>query len=214
MNTAVVILNWNGIEHLQTYLPSVIEHSNARVFIIDNGSLDNSVVWISETYPDIGIVQLEKNLGFAGGYNAGLKEIDADRYVLLNSDVRVSSGWIESVNNTMSQNGWSACSPLILDDKNNESDEYDNPSSIFELLLLKYASIFFLIGKLVINAVLYSNKSDILHYYWRNCFIMCNLYREFHMLVLHTRYNFIRKMPWKVWLKLYPLIKTVPVHLI
>jgi hypothetical protein len=124
MNTAVVILNWNGIEHLQTYLPSVVKHSNARIYIIDNGSSDNSVIWIRETYAEIGIIQLERNLGFAGGYNNGLKKIDADRYVLLNSDVRVSSGWIESVNNTMSQNGWSVCSPLILDDKNPEYYEY------------------------------------------------------------------------------------------
>jgi len=124
MNTVVVILNWNGVNHLQTYLPSVATFSNAPIYVIDNGSSDNSVNWITENYPEIGIIRLEENLGFAGGYNAGVKKIDADRYVLLNSDVRVSSGWIESVNKSMLQNGWSICSPVILDDKNNEYYEY------------------------------------------------------------------------------------------
>ena len=124
MNTAVVILNWNGLNHLQTYLPSVVKFSNAHIYIIDNGSSDNSVNWIKGNHPEIGIVQLDKNLGFAGGYNAGLKKIDAERYVLLNSDVRVSAGWIESVNKTMSEKGWSICSPIIFDDKKPEYYEY------------------------------------------------------------------------------------------
>ena len=124
MNTAVVILNWNGLNHLQTYLPSVVKFSNAQIYIIDNGSSDNSVNWIKGNHPEIGIVQLDKNLGFAGGYNAGLKKIDAERYVLLNSDVRVSAGWIESVNKTMSEKGWSICSPIIFDDKKPEYYEY------------------------------------------------------------------------------------------
>ena len=124
MNTVVVILNWNGVNHLQTYLPSVVTFSNTPIYVIDNGSSDNSVNWINENYPEIGIVRLEENLGFAGGYNAGLQKIDADRYVLLNSDVRVRSGWIESVNKSMLQNDWSICSPVLLDDKNNEYYEY------------------------------------------------------------------------------------------
>jgi GT2 family glycosyltransferase len=124
MNTVVVILNWNGVNHLQTYLPSVVTFSNTPIYVIDNGSSDNSVNWINEHYPEIGIVRLEENLGFAGGYNAGLQKIDADRYVLLNSDVRVRSGWIEAVNKSMLQNDWSICSPVLLDDKNNEYYEY------------------------------------------------------------------------------------------
>ena len=124
MHTVVVILNWNGVNHLQTYLPSVATFSNVPIYIIDNGSSDNSVNWLTENHPEIGIIQLEENLGFAGGYNAGLKKINADRYVLLNSDVRVSSGWIESVNKSMLQNNWSICAPLILDDKNKEYYEY------------------------------------------------------------------------------------------
>ena len=124
MHTVVVILNWNGVNHLQTYLPSVVTHSNSDIYVIDNGSSDNSVKWITENHPEIRIIRLEENLGFAGGYNAGLKKIDADRYVLLNSDVRVSSGWIESVNKSMLQNGWAICAPVILDDNNNEYYEY------------------------------------------------------------------------------------------
>ncbi|PCJ81409.1 MAG: dTDP-Rha--alpha-D-GlcNAc-pyrophosphate polyprenol alpha-3-L-rhamnosyltransferase [Bacteroidetes bacterium] len=124
MKTIVAILNWNGIEHLKTYLPSVVEFSKINIYVIDNGSTDDSVSWINVTYPEIEIIQLPQNLGFAGGYNAGLSNISADRFILLNSDVRVTEGWVESVNKSMNDNNWSACAPIILDDKNPEYYEY------------------------------------------------------------------------------------------
>lgn len=84
MKTIVAILNWNGIDHLKTYLPSVVEFSKINIYVIDNGSTDDSVSWIEDAYPEINIIQLPKNLGFAGGYNEGLLNIKADRYILLN----------------------------------------------------------------------------------------------------------------------------------
>ena len=127
MSIAVAILNWNGIGHLKTYLPSVVEHSKDEgvvVYVIDNGSTDESCSWITENYPSVVLVKLDKNHGFAGGYNLGLESISADRYVLLNSDVRVSKGWIESVTTTMDSKELTACSPLIMSDSSPENYEY------------------------------------------------------------------------------------------
>ena len=96
-DVAVVILNWNGRHHLETYLPSVLEHtpSDTHVWIVDNGSTDDSVAWLRAHHsPQVQLVELDQNLGFAAGYNEGLKQIDAEVYVLLNSDVRMDGpGW-------------------------------------------------------------------------------------------------------------------------
>ena len=127
MTTCVAILNWNGLGHLKTYLPSVVEHSsseNVEILLIDNGSTDDSCDWVEDTYPSIRIKKLEKNFGFAGGYNKGLKEVNTDRIVLLNSDVKVTEGWIDKVNTTMDELGLSACSPRILDYSSPTEFEY------------------------------------------------------------------------------------------
>ena len=92
--------------------------------MIDNGSTDSSCNWIAENYPSVNVVKLDRNYGFAGGYNKGLAQINSDRYILLNSDVRVTSGWIEKTAKCMEELNLRACSPLILDDKNPEYFEY------------------------------------------------------------------------------------------
>lgn len=96
---AVVILNWNGRYFLEKFLPYIFNSSYPNVdFVIgDNASTDDSVRFVQENYPAIRIIQQETNLGFAGGYNETLSEVEADYYVLLNSDVEVSPGWIEPV---------------------------------------------------------------------------------------------------------------------
>ena len=95
--TAVVILNWNGREHLEQFLPSVVEHTPraVRIVVADNGSTDSSVRFIEEHYPTIEIIRLDRNYGFAEGYNRALKEVDAEYFILLNSDVEVTDGWVE-----------------------------------------------------------------------------------------------------------------------
>ena len=95
MKLSVVILNWNGRKHLERYLPSVVEHTSgdAEVIIADNGSTDDSLAWLRISYPDICVVKLDKNYGFAGGYNRALREIESEYYLLLNSDVEVTAGW-------------------------------------------------------------------------------------------------------------------------
>lgn len=97
MRTAVVILNWNGLQHLQEFLPSVMQNTppDVRIVVADNGSTDASLAFVEQYYPDVEIVRLDRNYGFAEGYNRALKEVEAEYYVLLNSDVEVTPRWIE-----------------------------------------------------------------------------------------------------------------------
>ena len=96
---ATAILNWNGKKWLEKFLPSVLQTTwnNHAVYVIDNASTDDSVAFLETHYPSIKIVQLQKNHGFAGGYNHGLKQIEADYYAILNSDVEVDPDWIDAL---------------------------------------------------------------------------------------------------------------------
>ncbi len=96
-STAVVILNWNGRQHLEQFLPSVVQHTppQVRIIVADNGSTDDSLSFIERHYPTIETIRLAENYGFAEGYNRALGLVDAEFFVLLNSDVEVTAGWIE-----------------------------------------------------------------------------------------------------------------------
>lgn len=116
VQTAVVILNWNGRNFLQKFLPSVIEFSqeHARIIVADNASSDNSIEFLKANFPQVEIIENNTNGGFAKGYNDALKEVDAKYYILLNSDVEVSQGWIEPVISLMeSDDKIAACQPVI-----------------------------------------------------------------------------------------------------
>ena len=123
---AVVILNYNGSELLQRFLPSVIQHSpHARIVVVDNGSTDNSVDVVVSEFKVIELVRLPANLGFCGGYNQVLKEIVADRYLLLNSDVEVSEGWLEPLSMILDEFPLvAAVQPKILSYNNKGQFEY------------------------------------------------------------------------------------------
>lgn len=125
-DVAVAILNWNGVKHLQTYLPAVVATSrdHATVYVIDNGSTDESRAWVEANCPEVKWVQLAENLGFAGGYNAGLALIPGVIHVLLNSDVRPAENWIPPVLEAMRDHQFSACAPLILNDTDPDLFEY------------------------------------------------------------------------------------------
>ena len=98
MKLAIVILNWNGKTLLETFLPSVIEHSSGHdIYVVDNASTDNSVLFLESKYPTINCIKLSQNLGYAGGYNESLKQINADVYCLLNSDIEVTKNWISPI---------------------------------------------------------------------------------------------------------------------
>src|SRR5689334_6101610 len=94
---AVVILNFNGEKLLPQFLPSVIQHSSqAEIIVADNASTDQSVSILKKQFPSVRIIQLEKNFGFCGGYNRALKQEEADYYVILNSDIEVTAGWLDA----------------------------------------------------------------------------------------------------------------------
>ena len=117
MNTAVVILNWNGIAHLRTFLPSVLKNTppEVRIVLADNGSTDASVCFVEQYYPDVEIVRLDKNYGFAEGYNRALREVDADYYILLNSDIEVTPKWTDPLIATLDENpSVAAVAPKLL----------------------------------------------------------------------------------------------------
>jgi len=96
---AIVILNWNGLKHLREFLPSVIlsDWPNLEIVVGDNASTDGSVAFVKDTYPNITIIENDDNYGFTGGYNKVLQQVEADYYILLNSDVEVPAGWIKPV---------------------------------------------------------------------------------------------------------------------
>lgn len=123
---AVVILNWNGQHYLERYLPGVVEHTKgiAEVWVADNGSDDSSIQWINANTPSVRIHQNGHNLGFAHGYNEALRHIEADVYILLNSDVDVTPNWIPPVLNFMDEAGLVACQPKILDFNRKEYFEH------------------------------------------------------------------------------------------
>ena len=128
MDTAVVILNWNGLEMLKTYLPALVERTAAPdVFIVvaDNGSTDGSVQWLEENWPQVRLVTLDRNYGFTGGYNRALREIDADYYVLLNSDVEVGQGWLQPLVGFMEEHpDVGVCQPKVLSIAERDRFEY------------------------------------------------------------------------------------------
>ncbi len=113
---AVVILNWNGEKFLKAFLPSVIEHSKniAEVIVADNCSEDGSVSFLQTYYPEIQIITNRENGGFSKGYNDALKQVEAEYYVLLNSDIEVTQNWIEPIIELMdSDNSIAVCQPKL-----------------------------------------------------------------------------------------------------
>ncbi len=125
--TKIVILNWNGVRHLQRFLPSVVAAATgvATVVVADNGSTDESVAWIQTHYPTVELVLLDRNYGFAEGYNRALRQVEADYYILLNSDVETPNGWLEPLLRCMEQHPEvAACAPKLRSSEQREAFEY------------------------------------------------------------------------------------------
>ncbi|HSN62532.1 MAG TPA: glycosyltransferase family 2 protein [Ferruginibacter sp.] len=128
---AIVILNWNGKKYLEQFLPSVLNSSyiNKRIIVADNASADESVLFLKEKYPEVEIILNERNEGFAKGYNLALKQVKSDYYVLLNSDVEVTPGWIEPIISLMElDKNIGACQPKMLSYHNKTQFEYAGAS--------------------------------------------------------------------------------------
>lgn len=126
MKVAVVILNWNGKDLLEKFLPSVVSFSlEATVYVADNASTDDSVSFISEFFPMVKIIQNKVNGGYAKGYNDALKNLSEEIFVLLNSDVEVTENWLQPIISEFEKdNSIFAAQPKILDFKNKEYFEY------------------------------------------------------------------------------------------
>ncbi|WP_367752873.1 glycosyltransferase family 2 protein [Flavobacterium sp. WC2430] len=126
MKIAVVILNWNGVQLLEQFLPSVVKYSpEATVYLADNASTDDSISFVLANFPSVKIIKNDTNLGFAGGYNEALKNIDAAVYALVNSDIEVTENWLKPIIETFEKEPKTAIiQPKILDYKNKESFEY------------------------------------------------------------------------------------------
>jgi len=126
MKIAVVILNWNGKKLLEQFLPYVVQNSpEATVYIADNASTDDSISFVKEHFPSVQIIKNEYNLGYAQGYNEALKQVDADIFALVNSDVEVTQNWLQPILETFKNEAKTAIiQPKILDYKRKEYFEY------------------------------------------------------------------------------------------
>ena len=128
MDTAIVILNWNGLHFMKRFLP-VLEactpKENFFLVVADNGSTDGSVEWLKAEHPNVQLIEFDRNYGFTEGYNRAFRQIEADYYILLNSDVEVTPGWAQTLINFMEDNPDAGiCQPKILSESNRDTFEY------------------------------------------------------------------------------------------
>lgn len=133
MKTAIIILNWNGQKLLERFLPAVIKHSSslAEIYVADNASTDASVTLLKDKFPEVKIIENTQNGGYAKGYNEALKTVEADLYILLNSDVQTTEGWLSPMIHLFSDPSIGAAQPKIKDVRNPEYFEYAGASGGF-----------------------------------------------------------------------------------
>ena len=126
MKTAIVILNWNGKKLLEQFLPTIINFSkSAEVYVADNASSDSSIAVVKKSFPSVKIIKNKENYGYAKGYNESLKQVSADIYCLINSDVEVTENWLSPVLNVFKNEKETAIiQPKILDYKQKKIFEY------------------------------------------------------------------------------------------
>ena len=104
-DVAIVILNWNGAGFLARFLPGVLAHADgARVIVADNASTDNSIELLARDFPTVELLLLERNFGFCEGYNQALAQVGSPFFVLLNSDVEVTLGWLRPLRGLLEAN--------------------------------------------------------------------------------------------------------------
>ena len=123
---AVVVLNWNGVELLKQFLPSIMQHSEqATIYLADNNSSDDSIQMVTEQFPLIKIIKNDANYGYASGYNMALKNVEEEYYALVNSDIEVTENWLDPILSIFDNKPEIAIiQPKILDFKNKSNFEY------------------------------------------------------------------------------------------
>ena len=133
IKTAVVVLNWNGKSWLEKFLLNLVNNSQeAKVFVVDNASTDDSVSFLKEQFPSVKVIVNNTNGGYAKGYNDALMKINAEYFVLINSDIEVVEGWISPIISLMdSDKRIASCQPKILDYNSKNRFEYAGASGGF-----------------------------------------------------------------------------------
>lgn len=125
---SIVILNWNGHDYLKKFLPLILKYSNEswiQVIVADNASTDDSVFFLKKQFPDVILIEMDKNYGFAGGYNKALFQLESEYFLLLNSDVEVTPNWTNPLVEYMDQNkDVAACMPKLKAYHNKNLFEY------------------------------------------------------------------------------------------
>ncbi len=184
-SVAVVILNWNGREFLKKFLPSVIEHSQAEAEIIvaDNASTDSSIEFLQENFPLVRIIENRTNGGFARGYNEALNHVEADYFILLNSDIEVTENWIKPVIGLMEQDHQvAACQPKLRSYYHPEKFEYAGAAGGF----IDKFGYPFCRGRIFMDIEDdLGQYDDVREIFWATgacLFVRANLYKEFHGL--------------------------------
>ena len=128
---SIVILNWNGAAMLRRFLPTVVAHSAdiAEIVVADNSSSDNSIETLKSEFPEVRIIVLDRNYGFAGGYNHALEQVSTPYYMLLNSDVEVGENWLSQLVDFMDAHPEAAaCQPKLLAEHTRDHFEYAGAS--------------------------------------------------------------------------------------
>ncbi|MGN1248388.1 MAG: glycosyltransferase, partial [Paludibacteraceae bacterium] len=182
MLCSVVILNWNGEAMLRRYLPSVVAFTSvaeAEIVVADNGSTDGSVALLRQEFPSVRVLTLDKNYGFAEGYNRALQQVESRYTVLLNSDVAVTEGWLTPLLTYMEQHAEvAAVQPKILSDLQKDHFEHAGAAGGY-LDMLGYP---FCRGRIVGYAAKDEGQYDTEAYVlWTSGACMCvrtNLYKE------------------------------------
>jgi GT2 family glycosyltransferase len=167
---AVVILNWNGRHFLEKFLGKVLDSistsgiGEAKLVVADNASTDDSVEWVKANYPEVELILLDKNYGFADGYNKSLEQLDAEYFVLLNSDIEVTENWLPPLVNYMDLNpAVAACAPKLRAFNNPEFFEYAGAAGGF---IDKYGYIFCR-GRILDSIEKDSGQYDnVMHVFW------------------------------------------------
>ena len=132
MKIGIVIINWNGLNLLKKYLRPIIENSlNSKVYVIDNNSSDESLLYLSENFKEVEIISLDKNYGFAEGYNLGLKKVKEEYVCIINNDILVTKDWLSPIREKFKKYPSSIIQPNILDINNSEFFEYAGASGGF-----------------------------------------------------------------------------------
>ncbi|MDA9276548.1 glycosyltransferase family 2 protein [Flavobacteriaceae bacterium] len=132
MKIGIVILNWNGLDLLRKHLNEIILNSdNSTIYIIDNNSSDESVLYVRNNYIEVKIISLDKNYGFAEAYNIGLKEVEEEYVCIINNDILVTENWLDPIRKKIKKHPESIIQPTILDINNTEYFEYAGASGGF-----------------------------------------------------------------------------------